>query len=84
MGWVFYNTCHKELRCLFDILFILYLQVVPLQWRVLFLLTTVNVLYPAAVLLYKVNIVGVLVLNGDESADFHTSLILKLKTSIYD
>lgn len=35
--------------------------------------------YKVPVLLYKVNTIWVLALTGDESGDFHTSLILKLK-----
>lgn len=38
--------------------------------------------YKVPVLLYKVNTIWVLALTGDESGDFHTSLILKLKKII--
>lgn len=38
--------------------------------------------YKVPVLLYKVNTIWVLALNGNELGDFHTSLILKLKKII--
>lgn len=51
----------------------------PFQWRVIFLCSLWCCVYKVPVLLYKVNTIWVLALTGDESGDFHTSLILKLK-----
>lgn len=54
----------------------------PFQWRVIFLCSLWCCVYKVPVLLYKVNTIWVLALTGDESGDFHTSLILKLKKII--